>query len=67
MSENDISNVYVKLGNDFNVACAAFGREEISMRYATLLSSVPLTIQESGLIVATTVTCFIFRPTCDLV
>ncbi|GAA6044189.1 hypothetical protein JCM8097_006446 [Rhodosporidiobolus ruineniae] len=38
VSEDAISAIYVKLGNDFNVACAAFAREQISMNE---LLSVP--------------------------
>ncbi|GAA5964644.1 hypothetical protein JCM21900_005004 [Sporobolomyces salmonicolor] len=37
-SEEEISAIYVKLGNDFNVACAVFARENISMNE---LLSVP--------------------------
>ncbi|GAA5999966.1 formin-mediated actin nucleation enhancer [Rhodotorula paludigena] len=37
-SEATISEIYVKLGNDFNVACAAFAREGISMNE---LMSIP--------------------------
>jgi len=32
MNENDISEIYVRLGNDFNVASAAFLHEGIDMR-----------------------------------
>lgn len=32
VDENAISEIYVKLGNDFNVACAAFAREGITMK-----------------------------------
>ncbi|GAA6048105.1 Bud site selection protein 6 [Rhodotorula toruloides] len=38
VDEEAISAIYVKLGNDFNVACAAFARENISMND---LMSVP--------------------------
>ncbi|GAA5991329.1 hypothetical protein JCM10908_003261 [Rhodotorula pacifica] len=38
VDENAISEIYVKLGNDFNVACAAFAREGITMNE---LLSVP--------------------------
>ncbi|BGP12182.1 hypothetical protein JCM10213_009334 [Rhodosporidiobolus nylandii] len=38
VSEEAISAIYVKLGNDFNVACAAFAREQIGMNE---LLSVP--------------------------
>ncbi|GAA5966720.1 hypothetical protein JCM8115_002788 [Rhodotorula mucilaginosa] len=38
VDENTISEIYVKLGNDFNVACAAFAREGITMNE---LLSVP--------------------------
>ncbi|GAA6007999.1 hypothetical protein JCM10207_006992 [Rhodosporidiobolus poonsookiae] len=38
VNEEAISAIYVKLGNDFNVACAAFARENISMNE---LLSVP--------------------------
>ncbi|GAA5990466.1 hypothetical protein JCM11641_007212 [Rhodosporidiobolus odoratus] len=38
VSEDAISAIYVKLGNDFNVACAAFAREKIGMNE---LLSVP--------------------------
>lgn len=31
-SENDVSDVYVKLGNDFNAAVAAFASYNISMQ-----------------------------------
>ncbi|BGP36187.1 Bud site selection protein 6 [Rhodotorula kratochvilovae] len=31
LDEEEISQIYVKLGNDFNVACAAFAREGITM------------------------------------
>lgn len=30
-SDDQISDIYVKLGNDFNAACATFARENISM------------------------------------
>ena len=30
-TENDVSNVYVRLGNDFNAAAAAFGSFKIDM------------------------------------
>jgi hypothetical protein len=36
VSEEAISAIYVKLGNDFNVACAAFARENISMKCVSL-------------------------------
>lgn len=39
-SEATISEIYVKLGNDFNVACAAFAREGISMKCAASLNLV---------------------------
>jgi hypothetical protein len=32
VNEEEISAIYVKLGNDFNVACAVFARENISMK-----------------------------------
>ncbi|GAA6024019.1 hypothetical protein JCM11491_000534 [Sporobolomyces phaffii] len=38
VNEEEISAIYVKLGNDFNVACAVFARENISMNE---LLSVP--------------------------
>jgi len=33
MSESEVSDVYVRLGNDFNAAVAAFGQFNIDMRY----------------------------------
>ena len=33
-SDDRISDIYVKLGNDFNAACAGFARESIPMEYA---------------------------------
>lgn len=39
-SEDNISAIYVKLGNDFNVACAAFAKEGILMTCVALLSFV---------------------------
>jgi hypothetical protein len=33
VDEEAISAIYVKLGNDYNVACAAFARENISMKF----------------------------------
>lgn len=36
VDEEAISAIYVKLGNDFNVACAAFARENISMKCANV-------------------------------
>ncbi|GAA5821873.1 hypothetical protein JCM10212_004296 [Sporobolomyces blumeae] len=38
VTEEDISAIYVRLGNDFNLACAVFARENISMNE---LLSVP--------------------------
>jgi len=35
VDEEEISQIYVKLGNDFNVAVAAFARENINMKCAT--------------------------------
>jgi hypothetical protein len=32
ITENDVSDVYVRLGNDFNAAVAAFGQFNIDMR-----------------------------------
>lgn len=32
VTDDAISGIYVKLGNDFNVACAAFAKENIGMR-----------------------------------
>ncbi|KAK4052224.1 Bud site selection protein 6 [Microbotryomycetes sp. JL221] len=43
VSEEHISDIYVKLGNDFNVACAAFQRENIAMNE---LLSVPTDLRE---------------------
>ena len=34
VTDDAISAIYVKLGNDFNVACAAFAKENIGMRCA---------------------------------
>jgi hypothetical protein len=33
MSENEVSDVYVRLGNDFNAAVAAFASYQIEMTY----------------------------------
>ena len=33
MTETDVSDVYVRLGNDFNAAVAAFGQFGIEMTY----------------------------------
>ncbi|KAH8919459.1 AIP3-domain-containing protein [Atractiella rhizophila] len=38
ITEQDVSDIYVRLGNEFNVACRAFSKEGISM---TELLSVP--------------------------
>ncbi|KAK4050371.1 Bud site selection protein 6 [Microbotryomycetes sp. JL201] len=43
VTEENISDIYVKLGNDFNVACAAFQRENITMNE---LLSVPSDLRE---------------------
>lgn len=32
MNDEEISTIYVRLGNDFNVACTAFTKEHIDMR-----------------------------------
>lgn len=37
-TEDNISAIYVKLGNDFNVACAAFAKEGIMMTCVAMLS-----------------------------
>lgn len=34
MNEDEISAIYVRLGNDFNTAAAAFTKEGIDMRFA---------------------------------
>lgn len=34
MSDIDVSNVYVQLGNEFNSAVAAFSSYRIDMRYS---------------------------------
>ena len=41
VDENQVSDVYVRLGNDFNAAVAAFGAFGIDMRFV-LAYSVPL-------------------------
>ena len=33
MSENQVSDVYVQLGNDFNTCVTAFGAYDIDMRF----------------------------------
>ena len=33
ITESQVSDVYVRLGNDFNMAVAAFGQYNIDMRY----------------------------------
>lgn len=35
ITEEQVSDIYVRLGNCFNAAVAAFTKEGISMRYAT--------------------------------
>lgn len=42
ISENEVSDVYVRLGNDFNAAVAAFSQFNIDMRFVLKLSSLSL-------------------------
>jgi hypothetical protein len=44
VNEEAISAIYVKLGNDFNVACAAFARENISMKCVNHLFPLALSV-----------------------
>ena len=41
MDENQVSDVYVRLGNDFNIAVAAFSAFEIDMKWVNLRSHLP--------------------------
>lgn len=40
MDEEGVSNVYVRLGNDFNLAVAAFAQFNIEMKYAFMYSPI---------------------------
>lgn len=40
MSETEVSDVYVRLGNDFNAAVAAFGQFNIDMRFVLKLAFI---------------------------
>ena len=37
ITESQVSDVYVRLGNDFNMAVAAFGQYNIEMKYENRL------------------------------
>lgn len=39
MSEEGVSDVYVRLGNDFNAAVAAFGSFNIDMSYVVFINT----------------------------